>query len=556
MSFYQNKEHIRTLVAYNNLFVTNLYNELDIGRKRELLFSLEYNLKYVCSKNDAYLIFYDPSGKDEILLEINQIITKYVVRENIKVIKYEGRMPYEYLFSYIKTINFKKCYLFNGDLIFPNKEINLKDNQVVSLTICDIINKTENIKSYINNFNLDNSVDNPDLFNENNLKTRGIKGYSADVWIFNKKFIFKKDFDMKNIQLGTICCDGYLNNKLVNSKIFNCYNPCIDYKCVHISEILTSSKIENKNNAKIIDNRKEYEAKMKLIGFYNEGIRFSNLNFLNIDYKNIKNNYEIVVTGLRRSGNHVLTNWLITKFNECFYLNDIDPFKNFFYPENIHKDKHENRDHYINSFKFVHKLHDEVKHVHDVSNRLIDENQYFEKLYSNKDLLLHTYEDRSLEELRYFDKYNYYGNSKNKFVVVIIRNFEDLYISRKCQIQNEWLQDTTYHGTNLSNPKHNIFNLWNQYIHYYKENKQIFNNYETIYVIYEKFISDSKYRDEISKILKLSIKNDYLLTTNFGGGSSYNSNNKQLIKSKLHEKYIKNNLKIQKMISEYKKQTS
>lgn len=554
--FYQNKEYMRTLISYNNLFVTNLYNESEIDRKRELLFSLEYNLKNICNKDDAYLIFYDPSGRDEILLEINEIIKKYIVRQNIKIINYEGRLPYEYLFNYIKAINFKKCYLFNGDLIFPNTEINLKDNQVVSLTIYDVINKTDNIKSYVNNFNLNNNIDKPDLFNENNIKTRGIKGYSTDVWIFNKKFIYEKDFDMKDICLGTICCDGYLNNKLVNSKIFNCYNPCIDYKCLHISEILTSSKIENEDNQKLIDNRKEYERKMKLIGFYNEGIRFSNLKFLNIDYKNIKNNYEIVVTGIRRSGNHVLINWLITKFNECFYLNDIDPFKNLFYPEKIHPEKihldNINKDHYKGSYKFIHKLHRDVKEVDEVSKKLIDENQYFEKLYSDKDLLLHTYEDRSLNELRYFDKYNYYGNSKNKFVLVILRNFEDLYISRKCQIENEWLQDITYHGTNMSDPKHKILNLWNQYINYYNKNKQIFNNYNTIYVIYEKFINDLTYRNEIAKMLNLSNINDNLLTTNFGGGSSYNSNNKKSIKNKLHKKYVENNLDIKKAINKYK----
>ena len=553
--FYQNKKYIRTLVSYNNLFVTNLFNELQNGRKREFLFSLEYNLKNIFSEDDAYLIFYDPSGRDEILLEINQIIKKYKVRENIKIINYEGRISYEYLFNYIKTINFKKCYLFNGDLIFPDTEINLKDNQVVSLTIYDFINKTDDIKSYVTNFNLNNNLDKPDLFNKNNLKTRGIKGYSGDVWIFNKEFVFKKDFDMGDIRLGTLCCDGYLNNKLVNSKVFNCYNPCIDYKCLHISEILTSSKIENKNNQRKIDSRKEYEANMRVIGFYNEGIRFCNLKFLNVDYKNIKNNYEIVVTGLRRSGNHVLINWLITKFNECFYLNDIDPFKNLFYPENIHlsgKDK----DHYKSSYKFIHKLHNDVKEVDDVSKRLIDENQYFEKLYSDKDLLLHTYEDRELKELTYFDKYNYYGNSENKFVFVILRNFEDIYISRKCQIENEWLQDTTYHGTNMSNLKHNIFNLWDQNMNYYEINKQLFKNYKTIYVLYEKFINDLTYRNEIAKILNLSNINDNLLTTNFGGGSSYKSNNKEFIKNELYEKYVKNNLDIQEKIKRYKKQTS
>jgi len=237
----------------------------------------------------------------------------------------------------------------------------------------------------------------------------------------------------------------------------------------------------------------------------------------------IVNKNEIRIIGLQRSGNHAIIEWIIRqcKGKVCF-LNDIKA-----YPLGIEKVLYE-------------KINDEII-LKNINNKL----EYKEILRLKKDYLIYSYEDKRIKCLKRNNE-KLFGKSLKKYYILILRDPFNLFASRikleekrllfgfklnkkiklekimeillnKDTKKNRIIRLADYLNKNFS--KKRIINLWKEHAAAYLMN---FTNKKFIVINYNKWFKEKKYRQEISKKLRLKYKEPKGISF-FGGGSSFDN---------------------------------
>lgn len=198
----------------------------------------------------------------------------------------------------------------------------------------------------------------------------------------------------------------------------------------------------------------------------------------------------IRVMGLRRSGNHAIINWILANYNNG---NSVDSVFN----NNLHYRSliftNINKDIYF----FNGCLDDPYRSIKNMIN--------FEKT----NLLLHSYEDQSFSYI--------INNSLNKYVhqeddivnIIVLRDPVNMCASRYKHVD---------HSVHTQVNEYYI-NLW---ISYAEEALNITNNMKNkIVILYNKWVTDKDYRNEIAKKMKMINYDNTQQVSICGGGSSF-----------------------------------
>ena len=208
--------------------------------------------------------------------------------------------------------------------------------------------------------------------------------------------------------------------------------------------------------------------------------------------KDIINQKEIRVVGLKRSGNHGIITWIRRHYNEgVWHLNDVSPLKNPY----RHLCEHYPKE----------ALKQEAKGI-----------------FSKKECLIYNYENYTLESITnsiFEKKHNLYlGTSHTRYDLLILRDPYNTFASiLKGQINTN---NFTYLHTHPKNQK-SIAELW---LDYAKEflGKTNYLKHNRVMVSYNQWVSDKDYRKNISQKLGLDFcDTGFNVVKNYGGGSSF-----------------------------------
>ena len=279
------------------------------------------------------------------------------------------------------------------------------------------------------------------------------------------------------------------------------------------------------------------------------------------------NEYEIRIFGMRRSGNHMLTDWIASLFdqpvyffNNCRYFND--PLRtNFIRTINPHVKRL-----YCNIPIMAGWEEKDVQPIRECRKECL--------LLSYEESNLLNFEDKDVIE----NRQDTIKDSEMIFDILIIRDFFNWTASRLyCESgdrnclanktdkikkarpdDNEWMESakTISRGSFLSYNRHSV-TLWKIFAreflnetHYLKQNK--------IPISYNKFVSDEKYRKQIARKIGRNYQDWTLneLGTMYGNGSSFEKNTKlhnaERVKVLERWKTLKDNVIYRELINEDK----
>ena len=218
------------------------------------------------------------------------------------------------------------------------------------------------------------------------------------------------------------------------------------------------------------------------------------------------NDKEIMITGLKRSGNHAFINWCKSQQIGTFiHLNNIplyeNPYRYFHFVANSKDSKLKLAKEYILNQKFYKScsyiLEEEAK-----GN------------FSRKNCLIYSYEDRNLKRITSPFILNahdfYFGSTVQKYDLLLLRDPFNMLASR--------LKSNLLPLKLVKNP---IVELWIAYAkEYLGETQHLTNN--KVVVNYNQWVTDFDYRKNIARQLKIDFLDKGLRDVpNFGGGSSF-----------------------------------
>lgn len=196
----------------------------------------------------------------------------------------------------------------------------------------------------------------------------------------------------------------------------------------------------------------------------------------------IKNNpekTEIIIFGLKRSGNHAIIDWVRSQLpgTACFF-NNLKP------GQDINKTRE--------------------KDVTIIKNSSIN-------------YILHSYEDQNIiETLSLIEKDDFrkqIGPSRNSIIIIILRDPLNFFASR-----------IKWKGQNFSENQNLQLEIINRYLEYYNfiENNKFNFNSRIILINYNQWVSNKNYRKKITESLEIPFTDSGFDTVSFfGGGSSF-----------------------------------
>ena len=208
----------------------------------------------------------------------------------------------------------------------------------------------------------------------------------------------------------------------------------------------------------------------------------------------IVNNIEIRVIGLKRSGNHVIINWLIPHYKgKVCFLNNVEPI--------------------INPFLTFHNIVDLNKNLYKDFDIDKEKNGKFSK----KDCLIYSYEDGSFKKVLHkkfeknYDKF--VGRSKKRYNILILRDPFNLFASRIFRYHN------LYGGNVLKEIR--AKKLWKSYAREYLGETSYLGK-DKILINYNVWFLNKDYRNNIERKLELEPSNEKVNEVlTFGEGSSF-----------------------------------
>jgi len=247
-----------------------------------------------------------------------------------------------------------------------------------------------------------------------------------------------------------------------------------------------------------------------------------------------RNETEIRVIGLRRSGNHMLANWIASLFDEpVYYFNNCPIY----------------RDPYKTSYKRT--VNPNIEKLYQDLPKMKDWNEFDIKPFRecHKNCLMMSYEDNNISKLRTRElienRDEILGKSRKIFDVLIIRDFfnwkaSKLYIKpehKKCVLNffhkmdkvptdKRWLEDAKcigFHG------RYRYFDRRIKYWKYFAREHLGETNFlkkNRISINYNRFVIDREYREEIAAHFGKENREWTLneLGTMFSNGSSFEKN--------------------------------
>lgn len=218
--------------------------------------------------------------------------------------------------------------------------------------------------------------------------------------------------------------------------------------------------------------------------------------------------HEYLVSGLRRSGNHAVINWIESQCsgNGC-YLNNLrlgeNPYRYIYSLLNSTPSKRD---------KFIVDEFNKQSFYQGVSGRDRLRLDAF-GIGSKKDYLIHSYEDYSIKkltkELSDNRRLRFFGESQKKFDVLILRDPFNLMASR-------------YHSGrfDLQGWETNILDIWLEHAREYLGETQYLGH--RVCVNYNQWSADQSYRRRLSDQLSLNFTDGgFDSVPSFGGGSSF-----------------------------------
>lgn len=251
-----------------------------------------------------------------------------------------------------------------------------------------------------------------------------------------------------------------------------------------------------------------------------------------------RNEYEFRVFSIKRSGNHAIISWLASLFNEpVYYFNqcDLDPFRTQSPPP---------------------KIHDDIQYIFKDVNNMFRWNegdiQSIREL--NKKCLIHSYENKEIDIFQdcinnNIDRNYITGNSKNKFDIIILRDFHNFVAStisiryndvlsshiNKFMPENKekWLKDSSKIWTVGYERALRRVELWKNYAKEFIGQTNYLEN--RLSISFNKWFVDETYRKNIANILGLSYSDitlNYIMK--FGHGSSFSNLSKDGEATKLN----------------------
>ncbi|MDJ0746265.1 MAG: hypothetical protein QNJ32_23270 [Xenococcaceae cyanobacterium MO_167.B27] len=215
----------------------------------------------------------------------------------------------------------------------------------------------------------------------------------------------------------------------------------------------------------------------------------------------IINQNEVRIIGLKRSGNHAVSNWMMKQMQgEVFYINDVGA------NENPYREKYEA---WVRSNCAKNR------------ERLKQESQ---GNFIEKDYLIYSYEDYELNRItnkNFANKHDlYFGKTATRYDVILLRDPFNLIASRfkKGNFVNQ-------HYLGTKNPQLSVVDLWLSYAKEWLGETQYL-EYNRVFINYNKWFSDREYRQSLSSQLNLEFSDQGInQVKSQGGGSSFDARN-------------------------------
>ncbi|MEM9399968.1 MAG: hypothetical protein AAF984_07140 [Verrucomicrobiota bacterium] len=224
----------------------------------------------------------------------------------------------------------------------------------------------------------------------------------------------------------------------------------------------------------------------------------------------IVNEKEIRVTGLRRSGNHAIMNWVRKQHKgEVFYINNarvkVNPFRHVYEEQ-------------------VRKLEDD-----DIQGwRTGDIERWRREALGEflfKNCLIYSYEDQPIEAFsdRTFEARHdlYFGKSKVRYDLILIRDPFNLFASRLRASERGKSVDYQMDFMKVKSHKSSLPELWIDYAREYLDETRYLQNIK-VPVNYNLWVLDKEYRRQVAEKLAMDFTDagfDEVMTN--GGGSSF-----------------------------------
>lgn len=203
------------------------------------------------------------------------------------------------------------------------------------------------------------------------------------------------------------------------------------------------------------------------------------------------NQTEMRIVGLKRSGNHAITNWIIKqKTGKVFYINDVGV------NENPYREKYE-------SLLRLQEYRGRQRWEPEVQGN-----------FRLKDCLIYSYEDYSLDRVTnpVFERKHdlYFGKSGERYDLLILRDPFNCLASR---IKSNMLS--------VKDKKKTFIDLWLDYAKEYLGETQYL-KHNKIVINYNSWVDDLDYRRQIASQLKLEFSDaGFDEVKHQGGGSSF-----------------------------------
>ena len=248
------------------IVVTTLYNEENEKRRCEYIRCLQKNLQ---NKNvKQIVVFYDTLKSKEF--ESDDLYRQIAKLEGVDVELIQGRPPYSLIVDFVnKNFAGEHIIICNADIFFNHtlRFVNLVDlkKSIISLTRWEY-----------NKFGLHK------LFTPNLGRIPAkyfIEGRSQDAWIFKAPL---HGLGNTKVEIGTHCCDSFLNYVLKTKVKRRVINPCYQVRAYHLhqSAVKSQDDVENKKR-RMSDFLREQEKK----GYVQDSVPFS---FLRDDYVSLR----------------------------------------------------------------------------------------------------------------------------------------------------------------------------------------------------------------------------------------------------------------------------
>lgn len=203
------------------------------------------------------------------------------------------------------------------------------------------------------------------------------------------------------------------------------------------------------------------------------------------------NNFEYRIFGLRRGGNHALIAWIMSAMpkNSVYYFNDVVyDFKNLF--ESIMTGAEDEK-----------------------AGTVAEKIKRNPTVMEDKHCIIQSYEDQELDIIHEIDQQSI-GKSKVCLNVVILRDPLN-FVASRLQLYNN--------GNPYVEVTQEVMDLWEKYANEYLGNTSVMisGKYPTVFVNYNLWHMNEKYRNEIAEYLQIGRTADITAKMYYGGGSSF-----------------------------------